>query len=848
MKTCVIFHEVDLDGFMSAAIVKYWFNQQEVPNKEGEDCNTIDFIGYNYGQPIPDLSEYDKIIMCDISFPIEEMEKLAYKLMGNFIWIDHHISAINSWKEGLVSPNGLRDTKFAACELTWFYMNNPINNAVIDLTSFKRYEEKWININDIYSISNYGRVLSKEREVNHIGGKAYRPNKILKHIIDAHGYSRVTINGVSEHVHKLVAKYFLTGSGETVNHIDGNKENNCVSNLEYTSYKENNIHAIENGLRTSGFEHWQSKTVEQYKDNILINTFGSTTEASKETGISQGNIAAVCRYYQGIKSKFRNRTQAGGFVFKYKDEVKEETRFERSTLKRNINIGSILSQSDSLELDSNEKEVHKFFNTPEIVRLLGRYDCFGHRQIWKSVVDHEGLYEVSNRGNIRSLHKETKELSIANSKRGYRVVSLYKDGNATMKNVHQLVAQAFIPNPDNKPCINHKDFNRLNNYVENLEWCTYAENNLHSIEEGKKGRTVIQFTKDGEFVQQFDSIKRAESHTGIASQNIGKVCKGEREFAGEYKWEYGVDKDVFPQFVPEDEEQKVLEFQYGARQCISNYEEAYNYLIQCTRAKESEYWRLQAQVVVDSILEQGKAIYQYLYTEAKQSYKNGFEINFSPIKDKVFLGGTCNNSSWRSELIPMLCINYFNPVVEDWTPDCQQEEYRQKEQECNIHLYVITKEMTGVFSIAEVIDSVHSNKETIFVVNPDGFDNRQLKSLQAVLDMVLTHGGKGKITNNINDIALLINRLESDTFTKSSKFICINKERFNPVNFGIDYHKDGYDGAACFYYDGQRKLWAFSLYNDNGLVDCSAIAKQYGGGGHRGASGFVTKDLKGIIE
>ena len=82
----------------------------------------------------------------------------------------------------------------------------------------------------------------------------------------------------------------------------------------------------------------------------------------------------------------------------------------------------------------------------------------------------------------------------------------------------------------------------------------------------------------------------------------------------------------------------------------------------------------------------------------------------------------------------------------------------------------------------------------------------------------------------------------------SAKFICINKERFNPINFGIDYHADGYDGAACFHYDGVRKVWAFSLYNDNGEVDCSAIAKQFGGGGHKGAAGFVTNDLTSIFK
>ena len=73
------------------------------------------------------------------------------------------------------------------------------------------------------------------------------------------------------------------------------------------------------------------------------------------------------------------------------------------------------------------------------------------------------------------------------------------------------------------------------------------------------------------------------------------------------------------------------------------------------------------------------------------------------------------------------------------------------------------------------------------------------------------------------------------------QFICINKERFNPINFGIDYHADGYDGAACFHRRSDGK-WAFSLYNDNGLVDCSIIAKSLGGGGHKGASGFIVDD------
>lgn len=114
--------------------------------------------------------------------------------------------------------------------------------------------------------------------------------------------------------------------------------------------------------------------------------------------------------------------------------------------------------------------------------------------------------------------------------------------------------------------------------------------------------------------------------------------------------------------------------------------------------------------------------------------------------NKVFLGGTCNNSTWREALIPFLKIDYFNPVVKDWTPECQEEEYRQKEL-CDCHLYVITPKMTGAFSIAEVVDS--SNKcpeKTVFMIMSrdmeDSFTEGQLKSLKAVACMVQKNGGQ----------------------------------------------------------------------------------------------------------
>ncbi len=109
---------------------------------------------------------------------------------------------------------------------------------------------------------------------------------------------------------------------------------------------------------------------------------------------------------------------------------------------------------------------------------------------------------------------------------------------------------------------------------------------------------------------------------------------------------------------------------------------------------------------------------------------------------KVFLGGTWNESTWREDLIPMLKIDYFNPVVDDWTMECQIEEIEQRFK-CDFVLYVITPQMTGVYSIAEVVDDSNKRPEkTIFcVLDYDGeFTLAHRKSLEAVETMVAANG------------------------------------------------------------------------------------------------------------
>jgi hypothetical protein len=128
---------------------------------------------------------------------------------------------------------------------------------------------------------------------------------------------------------------------------------------------------------------------------------------------------------------------------------------------------------------------------------------------------------------------------------------------------------------------------------------------------------------------------------------------------------------------------------------------------------------------------------------------------------KVFLGGTCNNSKWRDILIPHLKINYFNPIVDNWTEEDYQKELKERE-ECDYCLYVITPKMKGSYSIAETIDDSNKRPEkTIFCfVNKDGkykFDEEQIKSLDKVGKMV--ENNKGIYLSSLKEAVSYLNNL-----------------------------------------------------------------------------------------
>ena len=163
-----------------------------------------------------------------------------------------------------------------------------------------------------------------------------------------------------------------------------------------------------------------------------------------------------------------------------------------------------------------------------------------NEEIWKDIEGYEGIYQISNYGRVKSLERWVKigdnkriiksgirTIKINNS--GYNIISLFKDGKEKTCLIHRLVAEAFIPNPENLPEINHKDENKTNNRVDNLEWCTHEYNTKHGTRIERMGlkhrKPVVQLNANNEIIGIFDGAVSAGEKLNIDRRGISKCCR-----------------------------------------------------------------------------------------------------------------------------------------------------------------------------------------------------------------------------------------------------------------------------------------------------------------------------------
>ncbi len=184
------------------------------------------------------------------------------------------------------------------------------------------------------------------------------------------------------------------------------------------------------------------------------------------------------------------------------------------------------------------------------------------KEIWKNVVWYEGLYKVSNLWRVINIKTKFIFKNIYHKRNWYYYVWLTKNSKQRSHRVHRIIATAFIQNNFDKPCINHIDWNKWNNTIENLEWCTHSENNFHfnkmwnfifskkrkehldKIRE-KTLKPVLQYSKENELIWKYISIAEASKKTCIGGRNIQNNASWASKSAWWFIWKYYKDNPKY---------------------------------------------------------------------------------------------------------------------------------------------------------------------------------------------------------------------------------------------------------------------------------------------------------------
>lgn len=175
---------------------------------------------------------------------------------------------------------------------------------------------------------------------------------------------------------------------------------------------------------------------------------------------------------------------------------------------------------------------------------------------WRDIKGYEGYYQVSNMGRVKSLtrwridrnnirHKmQGRIMRLNKTNCGYYIIGLCVGDMRKYYLIHRLIAQCFIPNPNNYPCVNHKDEDKTNNCASNLEWCTHLYNNTFGSRmervQSKRRKRVAQLSEDNQIIRVFKSAREAAKEVKANYSNILEICKNtrRRKRTGGFKWSF----------------------------------------------------------------------------------------------------------------------------------------------------------------------------------------------------------------------------------------------------------------------------------------------------------------------
>lgn len=343
--------------------------------------------------------------------------------------------------------------------------------------------EEWREIKDFpkYSVSNFGNV------------KNNKTNRIMKLNVKA-GYYNISLNNdnckKTLKVHRLVGLAFIenTENKPEVNHINKNKLDNSITNLEWSTRKEQNKHRCKDLIITSN----KNKSINRLdkKSGVILEKYNSIEDAgiwaseNKLTSNSHNGRNAIGNCVNGLSNS------AYGFRWEYVDNTLEHEEWREIEFKKIFN-----------EQISSDKKYY--------ISNLGRF-----KNSYGQIMDN---YKVNENGYIR--------------------VYIYKKTFF----LHRLVALAFLDNHENKEQVNHKDGNKLNNCVENLEFVTNKENQIHKFQNGlgnNHTRKIGQYDLTGNLIKEFNSIISASNELKTSTSNIKGVLYQKRKTALGFIWKY----------------------------------------------------------------------------------------------------------------------------------------------------------------------------------------------------------------------------------------------------------------------------------------------------------------------